>query len=254
MAKKRHKYARVKYKWLYTHAAEVECDDLRDFVYTMSSGIAGEVKKFESLIDRITAGMDVDRANDVAQQYDEEAFGVYDRYPRLLWQSSFISLYAFFEEEMNGRSLETHGGDHQAELEERRCPGRAQSQTVTATAFSLHATGGRSNDRPSVLNGGRSGGGHGQGAAPTHPRKGASGLSPATNLADVEFPFLVTERHGEVREESDLTQDRAAPCGIREDDGSRPAVLSDLEGDFGQKSLQFVPSRADDRHQLSAVR
>ena len=69
----------------------------------MSSGLASEAKKFESLIDRITAGMDEDRANEVAQQYADEAFGVYDRYPRVLWQSVFISLYAFFEEEMNNK-------------------------------------------------------------------------------------------------------------------------------------------------------
>lgn len=101
MAKAKLKYARVKYKWLYTHTADVECDDLRDFVYTMSGGIDAEAKKFESLIDRVTAGMEEDRANDVAQQYADEAFGIYERYPRLLWQSVFMSLYAFFDETMN---------------------------------------------------------------------------------------------------------------------------------------------------------
>jgi len=83
------------------HTAEAECDDLRDFIYTMSGGLASEERKFESLIDRITGGMDKDRANDVAQQFADEAFGVYDRYPGALWQSVFISLYAFFEEETN---------------------------------------------------------------------------------------------------------------------------------------------------------
>lgn len=102
MANNRRKYSRLKYKWLYTRTAEAECDNLRDFVYTMSGGMAGEAKKFDSLIERITAGMDEDQANEVAQHYDDEAFGIYDRYPRLLWQSVFISLYAFFEQEMNG--------------------------------------------------------------------------------------------------------------------------------------------------------
>ena len=95
MVKKRRRHAQVKYKWLYTHTAEAECDDLRDFVYTMSSGLASEAKRFESLIARITAGMDEDRANDVAQQYADEAFGVLDRYPRVLWQSVLSQFMPF---------------------------------------------------------------------------------------------------------------------------------------------------------------
>jgi hypothetical protein len=99
MPNKRRGY-RIKFKSLYTHTVEVECDDLRDFICTVARGLDTEAKSFESEIGRITEGMDDGLANEIAQQWADDAFGIFDRYPKLLWQSVFISLYAFFEEQM----------------------------------------------------------------------------------------------------------------------------------------------------------
>jgi hypothetical protein len=99
MAKKRR--CGVNFKYLFKHGVEIECDDLLSFIHTMDSGLKGELKNFESFMDRLTKGMDENRKSETYEQYADDAFGLMDRYPIILWQSVFISLYAFFEQEMN---------------------------------------------------------------------------------------------------------------------------------------------------------
>ncbi len=100
MAKKKKRLG-VNFKWLFRQGVELECDDLLSFIDTMDSGIKGEMHSFGSFLDRLTDGMDDDRKAHVIEQYADDAFGLLDRYPIIVWQSVFISLYSFFEQEMN---------------------------------------------------------------------------------------------------------------------------------------------------------
>jgi len=99
---RKRKYAGVDFKYIFTHGIEIECDDLLSFVQTMAGGLQSEMREFESFLDRVTEGLDETRKNEAIEHYADDAFGVMDRYPRILWQSVFISLYSFFEQEMNG--------------------------------------------------------------------------------------------------------------------------------------------------------
>src|SRR6187402_1653111 len=87
-------------KWIIKHVIELECDDLLAFANTMSSGLQSECDRFTSSMDRITAGMDEHKKAETLELYTDDAFGLMDRYPTILWQSVFISLYSFFEQQM----------------------------------------------------------------------------------------------------------------------------------------------------------
>lgn len=91
----------VNIKWLLKHLIESECDDLENFVHTIKSGLESESDRFSQTIDERLQGLDEQKKAEILDWYADEAFGLLDRYPKILWQSVFISFYAFFEHEMN---------------------------------------------------------------------------------------------------------------------------------------------------------
>src|SRR4051794_21466732 len=80
---------------------EHECEDLEDFVHTIDAGLKSQVAKFNRRLAKKTKGMSEEQKTYFIEDYAEDAFGLLERYPRLQWQSVFISLYGFFDLQMN---------------------------------------------------------------------------------------------------------------------------------------------------------
>jgi hypothetical protein len=99
---KKLKYHEVNFKHIYQELVRIECDEVEQFIKTMQSALNREYLTFEEFVKEQLATVPEHRRDEVGEWYAEDADGLRNRYPRILWQVVFVSEYSLFEQQMNG--------------------------------------------------------------------------------------------------------------------------------------------------------
>ena len=77
-----------------------DCDELEQFIESMHSTMRSGCKRFDAYARRQIEAAAPHRQSEFAQWLAEDAHNLSVRYPRLLWQSVFVSLFSLFDKQM----------------------------------------------------------------------------------------------------------------------------------------------------------
>lgn len=102
MAEKKRRRYTLNRKLLHAKVINTECDMLSAYVETMADGLGHEVDRLAKQLESMTKGYDEESAQRTYDHFAEDIIYLTQDFPSILWQSVFLSLYIFFEEEMNG--------------------------------------------------------------------------------------------------------------------------------------------------------